>query len=162
MENQYTLLGVCGLYCGACYHYRAAWPQGQHLLSAAVQQGRSPEEFTCQGCRSERLYMQPGCAQCQLRACAEARNILHCGLCQEFPCAQLRAFQADGRVHHVDVYVNLREITRKGPDQWLAEQARRWTCVCGAPFSWYEVRCPHCGRALSSYGPDPRFPDPNQ
>jgi hypothetical protein len=26
------LLAVCGLYCGACPHYRAALPEGKHLL----------------------------------------------------------------------------------------------------------------------------------
>ena len=156
MQNL-TLLGVCGLYCGACNHYRAAFPEGQPLLEAAVRQGRQPEGFTCQGCRSEKLYMQPGCAQCQIRACAEEKDIIHCGLCAEFPCDQIKAFQNDGRVHHLDVLANLEELTVKGADQWLAEQTQRWTCACGTRFSWYEEFCPTCGAPLNSYGPDPRI-----
>ncbi|MEA4907977.1 MAG: DUF3795 domain-containing protein [Chloroflexi bacterium] len=149
------LLAACGLYCGACYHYRASFHTPDRLAEEATRRGRSPQGFTCQGCRSDRLYMQPGCAQCSLRACADEKGLLHCGLCPQFPCAQLRAFQSDGRVHHVDIFGQLEELVEQGPGPWLAGQARRWTCVCGEPFGWYEQTCPHCGRALDSYGVDP-------
>ena len=156
MPDLGLLLGVCGLYCGACYHYRASFSEGKHLLEKAVRQGRELEGFTCRGCRSDTLYMHPGCARCKIRACAEANNLVHCGLCAEFPCDQIRDFQSDGRVHHRDVLAHLEELKIKGPGQWLAEQARRWKCECGASFSWYEEFCPHCDAPLASYGPDPR------
>jgi hypothetical protein len=151
-----TLLGVCGLYCGACYHYRASFPEGKHLLQEAARQGRKLEGFTCKGCRSGHLYIHVGCARCRIRACAEEKNLLHCGLCPEFPCEQITAFQNDGRVHHRDVLSQLEELKAKGADCWLAEQARQWTCECGAHFSWYEERCYNCGASVASYGPDPR------
>jgi len=47
-----VLLGVCGLYCGACYHYRASFTEGRYLLEEAARQGRSLEGFACKGCRS--------------------------------------------------------------------------------------------------------------
>jgi len=150
------LLGVCGLYCGACYHYRASFPEGAHLVEEAARQGRALQGFSCQGCRSDRLYVHPGCAQCEFRACAGEKGVVHCGLCAEYPCARLRAFQSDGRPHHRDVLDNLEALKTLGPERWLAEQERRWRCACGAPFSWYETHCPRCGAALDSYGPDPR------
>jgi len=155
MPDDRRLLGVCGLYCGACYHYRASFPQGEHLLAEALRQGRNLEGFTCQGCRSDHLYVHPGCARCQIRACVDGRGILHCALCPEFPCDRLKAFQSDGRVHHRDVLSHLEDQKATGPDRWLAEQAQRWTCGCGARFSWYEEFCHRCGAALASYGPDP-------
>ena len=149
------LLGVCGLYCGACYHCCSSLPGGEHLLQRAARQGKSPEEFACRGCRSDTLYIHPGCAQCKLRACADERGVLHCGDCDEFPCERLEAFRDDGRVHHRDVIANLEDLRARGADQWLAEQEARWTCACGAGFSWYETVCQRCGEPLPSYGPDP-------
>lgn len=151
MTDLRSLLGVCGLYCGACYHYRASFPEGKHLLTEAGRQGRELKGFTCSGCRSDTLYIHPGCAECKIRACAEDRGILHCGLCSEFPCDQIRAFEGDGRAHHLDVTANLAELSAKEPDQWLAEQRQRWRCKCGLSCSWYEGYCHGCGASLHSY-----------
>lgn len=156
MTNRNVLLAACGLYCGACYHYCASFPEGRHLLQEAVRQGRALEGFTCQGCRSGALYIHPGCARCEIRACVDGRGVLHCGLCPEFPCARIAGFQGDGRIHHLDVLDNLAALNELGPDRWLAEQEQRWTCECGARSSWYETTCHHCGASLASYGPDPR------
>lgn len=144
-----NLLAVCGLYCGACYHYRAAFPDGQHLLRPEFRGNRPPEGYTCQGCRSDRLYIHPGCAKCKIRECAGQKSLVHCGECAEFPCARLIAFQTDGRAHHMQVLEQLEEVKRKGITPWLAEQAARWTCACGRPFSWYETTCQHCGASLN-------------
>lgn len=156
-EN-HQLLAVCGLYCGACYHYRASFPHGRHLLEMAARHGRDLEGFTCKGCRSGALYVHPGCARCQIRACAGEKGLLHCGLCVEFPCGDIQAFQNDGRVHHRDVLENLAALAEQGPDRWLADQVQRWTCECGAQFSWYEARCADCGADLAAYGSDPWAP----
>ncbi len=156
MSDSRLLLGVCGLYCGACYHYRASFPASKHLLEEANRQGRDLRGFTCAGCRSDILYIHPGCAECRIRACAESKNIVHCGLCSEFPCDRIRAFQSDGRIHHLDVISNLEELRAKGPDQRLAEQQQRWICKCGASFSWYEKSCHNCGAVLNSYEYDSR------
>jgi hypothetical protein len=158
MENPYALLGVCGLYCGGCHHFRASCAEGRHLLENAVGQGQSMEGFRCRGCRSEVLYSHPGCSRCVIRACAKDRGCFHCGLCPELPCDRLRAFQGDGRSHHRDVLAHLEELKTNGPDRWLAEQAQRWTCKCGAGFSWYEVFCYRCGAPLPSYGSDSAAP----
>ena len=150
-----ALLAACGLYCGACYHYRAAEPGGEHLLAEAAQRGRPAAGYTCRGCRSETRYIHPGCAQCTIRACADAHGIAHCGLCAEVPCAMLCAFRDDERVHHRPIVEQLAALARTDPRSWLAVQAARWTCACGAPFSWYETTCRQCGAPLDSYGPDP-------
>lgn len=151
MNSSKSLLGVCGLYCGACYHYRASFPESEHLLKDARRQGRVTQGFTCSGCRSEILYIHPGCADCSIRDCAERRDILHCGLCSEFPCDRIRTFQNDGRIHHLDVVSNLETLKLQGADQWLAEQQKRWRCACGTGFSWYEKSCHNCGEELNSY-----------
>jgi hypothetical protein len=37
-----ALLTACGLYCGACYHYRASQPDDKHLMSEAARRGTDP------------------------------------------------------------------------------------------------------------------------
>jgi hypothetical protein len=150
-----VLLGVCGLYCGACYHYRASFYDSERLSEAAARRGCDPGGFTCQGCRSDMLYIHPGCARCKIRACADERGVVHCGLCTEFPCDRIKAFQSDGRVHHRDVLIELESLRAKGADKWLVEQAQRWKCECGESYSWYEATCNNCGEPLNSYGADP-------
>ncbi len=146
-----SLLAVCGLYCGACYHHRASFPDGQHLLRPEFRGSRPLEGFTCQGCRSAKLYIHPGCAECAIRDCADQKGITHCGECDEFPCARLIAFQTDGRAHHLPILEQLEDIKRKGITQWLVAQSARWTCECGQPFSWYETVCQKCGSLLDGF-----------
>jgi hypothetical protein len=146
------LLAACGLYCGACYHYRASFPDGSHLLHEAIRQGRTAEHFTCRGCRSDRLYIHPGCSACEIRACAEAEGFLHCGECSACPCERLLAFKNDGHLHHLDILIQLKQLSQLGPEQWLEHQAQRWICGCGVPFSWYETQCRSCRAKLVSYG----------
>ena len=148
--------GACGLYCGACYHYRAGQPEGEHLLREAAIAGRLRAGYTCQGCWSHQLYLHPGCAQCALRACAQARGLAHCGACPDLPCERLLALQNDGRPHHRDVVQQARAWRALGPARWEEGQRQRWRCAsCGAAYSWYETSCARCGWALPSYGPDP-------
>jgi hypothetical protein len=151
MTDARLLLGSCGLYCGACFHYRASLPEGQHLLDAAREQGRDMQGFTCSGCRSNVHYMSPICAQCKIRACADARGLLHCGLCPELPCEMLTAFQFDGRLHHLDILEQFEALLDIGPDPWLVEQEARWKCACGASYSWYEATCNKCGAPLNFF-----------
>jgi Protein of unknown function (DUF3795) len=113
-ENLNTLLAACGLYCGACYHYRASFYEADRLQTEAARRGQKPVGFPYQGCRSEALYIHPFCARCDIRACADAKGIPHCGLCAEFPCARIKAFQSDGHVHHRDVLTELVNLREKG------------------------------------------------
>ena len=149
------LLAACGLYCGACYHYRASFYESERLQREAARRGRAMQGFTCQGCRSDKLYIHPGCAHCEIRACTDGKGIVHCGLCTEFPCKRLKEFQSDGRRHHQDILIELKSLREMGAEKWLAEQAQRWQCECGERYSWYEETCYRCRKALASYGADP-------
>ncbi len=144
------LLGACGLYCGAYNHYRAYFPEGKHLIEKAIIEGRNIEGYTCQGCRSNRLYIHPGCRECQIRNCVEAQGIFHCGQCRKFPCEQVLAFINDGHIHHLNIERLILKLIEFGTDRWIIEQAMRWTCKCGMLYSWYEETCQDCGASLDS------------
>jgi len=145
--EEHTLLGVCGLYCGSCSHYKIAQPDGTAFLQ--IKRKEDPQYEECYGCRSKRTTKY--CSDCDLRSCAEKRNLLHCGLCEEYPCANMKEFQLDGKPHHVVVLDNLEHLKRTTPEQWLLEQDKRWKCKCGTRYSWYEAICLNCGSRLPSY-----------
>lgn len=145
--DENVLLGVCGLFCGACDHYCAYTPKGRHLGGKRPEGDRELEE--CHGCRSSLLTTS--CRNCTIRKCANRRGALHCGLCSEYPCRQLKAFQHDGRIHHIPILDNLESLRKHGPKQWLLDQQQRWRCKCGQPHSWYEEQCVLCRTPLASY-----------
>lgn len=151
MTKSYDLLGACGLYCGACYHYRSSYPESRHLIDQAYEQGRDTTGWTCSGCRSDKLYIHKGCSECAIRDCAESKGLNHCGECSDFPCSRLANFQHDGRPHHVDVVKNAEQMNEMGHEAWLEGQEIRWRCSCGQPYSWYEGKCAVCGSKLNAY-----------
>ncbi|MCX5666862.1 MAG: sigma-70 family RNA polymerase sigma factor, partial [Candidatus Omnitrophica bacterium] len=153
-----NLLGYCGLFCGACYHCRAVFINGQHIMQEAALKGKDLSTFTCLGCRSNKLYMHPGCAECAIRACAQSKGLLHCALCEEYPCERLKEFQQDpDHIHHFDIFSNLQALKEEGPGAWLEKQERLWTCqTCQTPFSWYDQLCPNCHSPVNSYSDETR------
>jgi hypothetical protein len=152
MDHKLRLIGYCGLYCGACNHYRSSFTDGKHLLEEGIKQGEDPNSFACRGCRGEIEYIHPGCDICNIKKCAEEKGLVHCGLCSSFPCERIIEFQYDNRyIHHLDVVDNLIDLKEKGSELWLKAQEKKWTCECGIPFSWYETNCIKCCSDLSTY-----------
>jgi hypothetical protein len=142
-----NLLGVCGLYCGSCSHYKVSQPEGETFLK--IKRKEDPLFEKCYGCRSKKTTTY--CSDCDIRSCAETKNILHCGLCKSYPCEKIKEFQMDGKAHHVVVLDNLEHLKTTTPEKWLIEQEEIWKCKCGAKYSWYEATCLKCGSRLPSY-----------
>lgn len=66
------------------------------------------EAMNCPGCVDA---PQPFHGQCRVKNCCEGRGAIHCGECQEFPCALLREFSYD---------------SEHGDDGARIEQCRHW------------------------------------
>ena len=150
MNPSFALLGYCGLFCVACNHYRSSFLEGKHLLDEGVKQGKDPNDFTCKGCRGALIYLHPGCDVCELKLCAEKKELIHCGLCKNFPCDMIISFQNDGHIHHLDVIENLKELKEKGYEEWLKEQEEKWTCDCGMNFLTPRLTAHNSGYTLRS------------
>ncbi|MBP7216218.1 MAG: methyltransferase domain-containing protein, partial [Candidatus Omnitrophica bacterium] len=148
-----TRVGYCGLYCGACYHYRALFSEGKNIVDEARRQGKDMSTFTCQGCRSDALYMHPGCSRCAIRSCAQVKGLVHCGECAEFPCKKLEKFRDDPEhIHHLDSIDSLEVLKEIGIEEWLDQQQGLWKCgACGGAYSWYDMKCPQCRHKVESY-----------
>ncbi len=97
------MLSYCGLECSTCPIHLATLetePVRQYSMRVAIANRctevygmpMNPEDITdCDGCTllSGRLFS--GCAKCEIRRCAGARNLLTCAYCPDYPCAALRA-----------------------------------------------------------------------
>ena len=82
-----TTAAVCGLFCEATTED----PVRLERLAARFQY--SEEELKCLGCRSEKK--SPYCkTKCKMFACAAERGVGFCSECADYPCDELKQFQA--------------------------------------------------------------------
>jgi len=143
MEFRYD--AYCGLYCGACGVLIANERDKLEQLAKAWEV--EPEKLECHGCKSE--TSSSFCVSCNIRSCAESKEIDFCFQCEQFPCTRLVEFKNDKYTHHSIILRNLAFIRDKGVGEWLEEQRIRWSCPsCGERFSWYDEICKKCGRKL--------------
>lgn len=146
-EPDMKFAAVCGLYCKACRWFIAAREDPERLKILAAEFGFSEEEARCSGCRSEKRI--PYCESCKFFACAAGRGIDFCGECDEYPCGDLAAFQAE-RPHRIELWTNLARIRDAGCGQWLEEIRNHYTCPrCGTVNSAYDLECRKCGEEPS-------------
>lgn len=96
----HELVAACGIRCVECPARIATQARDVDAArrvarewSAAYHVEVDVSDVWCDGC------MVPGrkcahCAECEVRTCAIARNVEHCGACAKYPCAPLKAFHA--------------------------------------------------------------------
>ena len=154
MEKNRSLIAYCGLYCGACSfkltyeerqreHLNAMLTvlQNTHAEWCDEQRNEPIEEFLCYGCRDERSTDKDGCS---IYRCVKNKGLAHCGVCDEFPCAEIVSTDNDTQPHHTGIIENLKMLRELGEKQWLRIQEQRWTCECEAKRSWYLTTCLNC------------------
>lgn len=142
-----TYAAVCGLYCEACSWYIATTEEPERLKRLAVRMQFSEEDSRCFGCRSDKRI--PYCMKCTMSACAAGRGIDFCSECGEYPCEELKRFQA-AMPHRIDLWANLDRIRDAGYARWLTEIRGEYTCPkCGAVNPAYDLACRKCGEEPS-------------
>ncbi len=147
-EPDLTLAAVCGLFCPACIIYIAAHETPEKRAEIARQRNRPVESLVCDGCRAEHRYVY--CESCTFYACAMAKGVEFCGLCDDYPCEDLKAFQA-ARPHRIELWEAQARIREVGYEQWFAEMAERYACPeCGTLNSAYHLACRACGAEPSN------------
>ncbi len=142
-EKKTKLLGICGVYCGACTTYRAYNDNDRELLNKEERQGIPRDEIYCSGCTSD--LVNEWCSNCYFRECATERRITYCFECEDFPCKRLVDFSKT-RPHRTLGLMNHKQIRETSIQEWLGHQEKRWTCrSCGKKLHWYSRKCPDCG-----------------
>lgn len=148
LKPEKRLAAVCGLFCPACTIYIGSTEEPERLKAIAARWGITAEEALCHGCRAEKRT--PYCATCTLAKCAAEKGLDFCGACDEYPCEDLKTFQA-ARPHRCELWEAQARIQEVGYEQWLAEMAEHYACpACGVLNSAYDHVCRRCGASPSS------------
>jgi hypothetical protein len=141
------IAAVCGLYCEACSWFISTAEDPERLKRLAAQQNWSVEESKCYGCRSEKRLCY--CGKCKMSACAAERGIEFCCDCKEYPCDDLKQFQA-AMPHRIELWVNLERIKSVGYRYWLKDVRGNFACPrCQTINSTYDLECRKCGQEPS-------------
>lgn len=144
--EKYALLGICGVYCGACSTFRAYNDVDKALVEWEVKMGMPRDEIMCKGCYSG--VVSEWCLKCDFRRCSEAKGIYYCFDCADFPCKKLVDFSRS-RPHRTLGLGNLEHLKHSSIPEWLGAQEQRWMCShCGKKLHWYSEKCPECGKAF--------------
>ena len=137
------LAAVCGLFCPACSLFISTREDPKRLTTIAARLQRSAAELQCSGCRSEKRCFY--CASCKMQSCAAAKKIDFCGQCPEYPCKELREFQAQ-RPHRLELWSSQERIKKVGYETWYREMIEYYSCPeCRTINSAYDLACRKCG-----------------
>jgi Protein of unknown function (DUF3795) len=146
------LAAVCGLFCPACHVFIGTKEDPERLKAMARRLQRPLEEMQCKGCRSEKrcFYCE---TKCTMAKCAAAKRVDFCGECAEYPCTDLKAFQAE-MPHRIELWKSQARIKEVGYEKWYGEMIEHYSCKkCGTINSAYDVACRKCGSTPScAYG----------
>lgn len=138
---------ACGLFCPACSLYIGSTEEPERLKRIADMFGVPPEEAKCHGCRAE--VKGPYCKTCKLVACADEKGLEFCVDCKEYPCEQLKEFQAL-MPHRAELFANGDRIREIGFEAWSLETKGDYECPsCQAINAAYDLACRKCGNEPS-------------
>ena len=77
--------------------------------------------------------------------CAADKGVDFCGRCPEYPCDDLRTFQA-AMPHRIELWRWQDRIKEAGYETWYAEMTEHFSCrKCGTMNSAYDLKCRKCG-----------------
>ncbi len=136
---------VCGLFCPACSAFIGSTEEPARLQTIANNFQVPVEKVECKGCRSDKrgLYCEN---YCKMTRCAAEKGIDFCYQCQEYPCSDIKTFQAL-MPHRIELWQSQDRIKEVGWERWYAEMVEHYSCPdCGTINSAYDMACRKCGR----------------
>jgi len=94
-------MSACGVVCSECGAYVAGATLDRAHQERVATAWRTiykldvaPESVVCGGCLNMEATPFATCKDCWVRQCVMAKGIAHCGLCEQYPCAELERVQA--------------------------------------------------------------------
>ncbi len=143
-----SLVGRCGLYCGACGIYRAYRDGGTYLEKVAESFECSPDLVRCEGCHD----LTDDCwgNDCRIVKCLRNKRLGSCHECEGIDgCDKFKDLYQGYLEIGVDLRKNLNRIRSGDIEAWLQEQDKRWRCeTCGKKVSCHMEECHQCGAIL--------------
>ncbi len=148
----HRLASKCGIYCGACYVYRAFKDGGRMLDQTAQKLGVPKEAIKCNGCLGPTEDLWRNCQVCQIRACLKEKGFGFCYECsnfEDYSCARYERLREGASKRGEDTREALLRIKARDADSWLREQDGKWRCpTCGSRVWWEQEICYQCGKSL--------------
>jgi hypothetical protein len=90
------IIAYCGLSCSECPAYIAKKTNDDELRKkTAVEWSKmfnsdiKPEDINCDSCLTIDGVVIQYCNVCDIRKCAQAKNVENCGFCDEYTCEKL-------------------------------------------------------------------------
>lgn len=127
------LIAPCGINCGTCIAFLR-------------------EKNRCHGCRHANLNIPVSRMSCIIKKCEELAKTESklCVDCLRFPCARLKQLDKRYRTrYHTSLIRNLVTIRETGIENFLANEARKWSCPnCGSSLSVHRDSCLKCNLDL--------------
>lgn len=150
-SQERSLVGKCGLYCGACSIFRAERDDPEWRKRIARHFDCPAEKVRCRGCGA----LTPECwgYDCKFIVCLRERGYEYCFECPEYETRSCRKFEELSKAYleedGVDLRANLTLIKSGKVDEWLEEFKKRYTCrFCEKETVTGEKKCHHCNREL--------------
>ncbi|MFX1598607.1 MAG: DUF3795 domain-containing protein [Promethearchaeota archaeon] len=149
-----SLVGRCGLYCGACTIFRAYKDKGKFLQKTAKFFKCRPEKVKCEGCQA--LTSDSWGINCKIVKCLDTKGFEYCYECPDYDASSCEKFEriSEGylKEDNVDLRASLERIKAGDIENWLKESEKRFSCPhCGRPLSTYSriTECYHCEERLT-------------
>jgi len=142
------LAAACGLFCPSCSLFIGTMEDPVRLQTISKRFQMPPELLECHGCRSEKRCFY--CKEyCKMTKCSAEKGINFCVECGEYPCTELKAFQAQ-MPHRIELWESQELIKQVGWEKWYTEMIKRYACPeCRTINSAYDLACRKCGRTPS-------------
>ena len=148
-----SLVGRCGLFCGACGIYRAYRDGGVYRRRIADFFKCPPEKVRCRGYQA----LTPECwgNDCKIINRLNAKELQFCYECSDYErrtCERFEKLSGDYlKEDYVDLRANLARIKAGDVDDWLKESEEKFRCPhCSKPLptSSFRKKCYHCDKQL--------------
>jgi hypothetical protein len=146
-----SLIGKCGLYCGACTIYRAERDSEELRNKLAKDFNCELGQVRCNGCGS--LTVECWGSGCKIVVCAKAKGFDHCFECPEYEsgsCEKFESLAGDYLGIGVDLRANPSKIKEGKTSEWLLGSEENFKCkACGKPVCAWFKKCHHCGNEIA-------------
>ncbi|MFQ5883725.1 MAG: DUF3795 domain-containing protein [Thermoplasmata archaeon] len=143
-----SLVGRCGLYCGACGIYRAYRDGGEYLEKVAESFDCSPQLVRCEGCQD--LTTECWGNNCKIVNCLRGKGLSFCFECEDLDaCEEYSSLYEGYKELGANLKRNLERIESGDSEKWIEEEDERWRCrSCGKPVSYHMEECHQCGTRI--------------
>lgn len=121
------MLAPCGINCMVCY---------RHLTTKRV----------CLGCLLDDQNKPEHCRECKIKKCASEKGIIHCFVCNDFPCKSIKNLEKSYiKRYKTSLVENSHSVKCDGIESFMEKEKIKWTCrKCGGIISLHDTECSDC------------------